>query len=53
MDTQYVLKIIRDGLAHPDPNYKQLCLEILEHYILNEVPDSKTKSTILNRNSRF
>ena len=33
----YILKIATDGVFHPDPTYKQLCLEIITDYIKQEI----------------
>ena len=36
-DYQYILKIAIDGAFHPDPTYKQLCLEIIINYLKEEM----------------
>jgi hypothetical protein len=43
-DIAYLLKIAQDGVNHPDPTYKQLCLEIIVAYIQNEMSHKTTKS---------
>jgi hypothetical protein len=48
----YLLKLATDGIYAKDLEYKDICLELIQHYIQNEILMKNINETLTNREGK-